>query len=675
MDANNFLSEFNVSEKPVYAKKSAPPPPEHSTPRTPELPKYQATFPNTSACSTPSPSLLDSSNENSSLMANTTGRDESPMETDAATQQGSTKNEKKTRGRSRAKKTLAKTHNNPPDVNLLLANLENKVGEAEKGRSENGAHLPPLPLEDPPAVLPPLPPQPATSPKRTQDAEKDQSATKKVDSNTQERKSARNKENKTKKEAKNRSAISSENAATDKQNDQGHSKNKTGKNGGTSQRTTGRQPAQGSDTFPSHNRQWTKTGQQESAHHKESGPMELDGNQQQQKKTSEQQQSAYNQRPGAATSTSASAICYDVTSHRFSPEDDKRIDLLLRKMRGDVEPSGGNNSDKQIVLHNFPTIYSNEVTGTPLDQAPGASSLYDMDDGRFLSVIDFATIELPDVAVYHTIPRRDAITFLVVHRPVGTRGKIRWEFPPVTFCQDFINEVINGLYTDPNAEAIQVASAYIRSGKWGKLQTIVLSSEHPQLLQDFRRNFASREYKDNVFDTFPRDVLTVKPDVSILLRASMKTFNTELIPKVLFSRNQSLLGGALRVLSTRFFGADEKSHKGESKEYWRSVDLKGDEQFLRCLRFIPESKPFYLGYDAVQIRGGLRPNDPDQLQYNAGSKRKWVPNTTTTSPLLVDPRTDPSSSSTSETSTPVNRGHAKRGRGGRGNRRGRFQRF
>ena len=195
------------------------------------------------------------------------------------------------------------------------------------------------------------------------------------------------------------------------------------------------------------------------------------------------------------------------------------------------------------------------------------------------------------------------------------------------------------------------------------------------MIADFRRQVVLWPYKDFSFDTFPRDAAVAKADVSILLRASMKTFETEIIPKVLFTRNKEVIAGSLRVLSTRFFSAQETSHKGESKEYWRSIDLKGSEQFMRCLRFIPESRPFLLGYDAVQIRGGLRPQDP---QTQVGNKRPWSDYTPTEGPLLVDPRgispqltpQQPTVPPHPSAYIPSDRG-AKRGRGSRGGRRGR----
>ena len=295
--------------------------------------------------------------------------------------------------------------------------------------------------------------------------------------------------------------------------------------------------------------------------------------------------------------------CLDVTSHRFLPDDDLRIAVMLRKMVGNQETAAGC-INTGITTHDFPTVFSSDVTGIPLQEAPGSAELYNMnDDARFVVIVDFATVERPETAVYHTVTRRESITFILVSRPETALGKKRWEVPTLTDCQDYINDTLSRLYNDDMLEA----KAYLRSGKWGAVQTIVLNSTDMEVLNGFRRQITLWPYRGRSYDTFPRDVVIAKPDISILLQSSMKTFQSEIIPKVLFKRNADIIAGALRVQSTRFHTAEETSHKGESKEYWRTIELKGDEQLMRCLRTIPENRPFLLGYDAVQIRGGLRP--------------------------------------------------------------------
>ena len=92
---------------------------------------------------------------------------------------------------------------------------------------------------------------------------------------------------------------------------------------------------------------------------------------------------------------------------------------------------------------------------------------------------------------------------------------------------------------------------------------------------------------------------------------------------------------------------------------------------MRCLRFLPESHPFLLGFDSVQIKGGLRPLD-DNLAIT-GTKRSWAEIEPARVPLLSDPRNIFPSNTQPDENAP--RGSGKRGRGARGARRGNRGRF
>ena len=725
----DFLMDFNLSDMPIYAKKSAPPPPpdeENETqsttattattpepnriplaPATPNLNQSTSTFPQ-SPCSTPSSSILNSSND--TTRTNPRGDDE-PMDedqppdissTDQQQQQqqqqqhqqqqhgGSQKENieapegktKRTRNRSRAKKTAAMQAKPPPDIPTLLANLEPTLQDVKKKKKpkysgtatqdqdnrepavvsgKGNADPPPLP----PSLPPPPPPPPPPSSSDTMSSSSDVPSTQSTFS--QGGKNATRGE-------KDKNSAPRTNPQT------------TG-----AQRTSARIPK--IKDFSSQNRQWfrddeapnppttsTPSSSSSSSSSASSTPnpkrhsttLTPSGatpstSVQGKDKSEGSQRSAYDIKPGGENKD----VCLDVTSHRFIPEDDKRIEIVLRKMIGDDDLDGGRKtSSADIIIHDFPTVSSYDVTGVPLDQAPGAALMFTADDTRFVSIAEFATVERPDVTAYHTITRRDNMTFILVYRPEKARGKRRWEIPALALCQDFINDLLSKMYEEDS----KAAAAYARSGRWGLMQTIVLHARDMEEIADFRRQLALTVYKGYCFDSYPRDVVIAKADISILLRSSMKTFKTEIIPKVLFQRNADCIAGTLRVMATRLFPADSVSHKGESKEHWRSIELKGNEQLLRCLRFIPESKPFLLGYDTVQIRGGLRPQDLPL----AGNKRPWSEFHFTGNALLTDPRKP--GPETANDFPPGNhqvseRGNFnKRGRPFRGRGRGRFPR-
>ena len=305
----------------------------------------------------------------------------------------------------------------------------------------------------------------------------------------------------------------------------------------------------------------------------------------------------------------------DITSAQFIPDNPSKVEIVLRAIHGE-QPSS--TPQDRAVLHTFPTVFSEAETGIPAEQAPGSRPVWDLN--KYVTVTDFKSTFPPDQAVSHVVPRRPSIPFLLLFRPMNSRG--RWEVPDFETAADFLNDVICNMY---NQEA-PFADTYDRTGKWGLMTTILLKSAEPQLMEDFRQHLTHSTYNAMDFDSFPRDVATVRPDLSILLRSNMKSFKIEVLPTILFRRNKDRLAGSLRVLSTKYFPTGEKSQKGESKETWRQIQLKGDDQVMRCLRFIPESSPFLLGVESVQIRGGLRPQEDlqqQQSQHSLRGKRTW----------------------------------------------------
>ena len=560
-----FLMDFDVVDPPVFARKSAPPPANEHLPTGHEHAG--------SAAASETTSSRGSQNENSSAEANVeqelprAAEDQEPMEQDSLQTSEAPAAAKKVRKRNRNKKSIPS--GTGPDIPSMLAGL--RPEEVAASATNAG---PPLPL------LPPTPPPPPPPADRT---------THGLPSMDVEAEVGKNK-------------------ATTGKKPRG-----AGKSGGA-QRTVGRIPKISNPVVETHNIQWLAKTQNDPTQ----GTAAASSSTTPVAKTT----SAYGGRQNNPKQNNS--VCLDISSYRFLPDDDRRVAIVLRKMRGDPEHQNVDlTSNNKQILHDLPTITSEEITGIPLSEAPGADSLCGVEGDRYVSVPDFASTEIPDSTVQHTVSRRDSLAFLIVARSTATRGKKTWDFPTIVQCQDFINEFISRIYEDADSTSYEWQTAYSRSGKWGKIGTILLNTCSMEGLHEFRRQLTLHPYRDMCFDCFPKDVLTAKPDVTILLRASMKTFKTEMIPKVLFARNQSSIAGTLRILATRFYTAEDISHKGETKEHWRSVELKGDEQFMRCLRTIPESKPFLLGFDPVQIRGGLRPQEYAG-PIHPGGKRSWT---------------------------------------------------
>ena len=434
------------------------------------------------------------------------------------------------------------------------------------------------------------------------------------------------------------------------------------------------------DPPPSHNRRWIAPGRNQppaaqetqgtsgsapsssligTAHaHPTLGAKQISGSSQ-----SSSASSPYNRRPGF--NPDGSKICYDISSYKFVPDDEKRIDILLKKIHGDHDYCDDSAGSK--IVHNLPTVFSSDVTGVPADQAPGAQAKWD--DARFITVPDFASAP-PEAAALHPITRRDTIPFVLLSREAGAKGA-RWGISASACCKDFINDSLCELF----GQDINCAEVYDRTGSWGLATLVYLRAQDANLMDQFRRHFAMWQYLGLDFDTYPKDVIVARPELHILLKDSMKTFKIEVLPKVLFSRNKDVLAGSIRILATRTFNSDEKSKKGEAKGNWRQIDIKGDDQILRCLRAFPESTPFLLGVDKVQIRGGLRPPEPTFSLTPARQKRVWEGLRQGEHPPLVASSSAASSSDSSgwpgRGSTPKRGRPDRRGRGGAGRGRGR----
>lgn len=358
--------------------------------------------------------------------------------------------------------------------------------------------------------------------------------------------------------------------------------------------------------------------------------------------------------------------------NRFTPADPPQVQLLLHKIlnSGSASPSSANPVlHPNKVSHSLPTISSDEITGVPLHLAPG--SAVDNSD-NFVSITEFATVDYGIPPVYQTVAKKSLMTFIVMCRGAESAS---WEIARLEDAQDFINDTISKMFEDE----VSCLSAFSRMKTWGLVGTICLQSSNMDALNNFRRCMASWLYKSMVFDSFPKDILSVKGGIFVLLKGSMRTFKMDLIPKVLFHRNNDLLAGKLRILATESFAVTDKSSKGESKQYWRNIELWADPQFHRCLQKIPESRLFFLRVDQVQIRGGLRP--PENVL--PSGKRSWDSTFPPPAPVTFPhpERSSSSSSSSSAAGAESTRGktnpYSQRARGNgrsRPSKRGRYPR-
>ena len=378
-------------------------------------------------------------------------------------------------------------------------------------------------------------------------------------------------------------------------------------------------------------------------------------------------QSGYSQRPEKDTEP-----CCDITSIRFTPSTPRTVQILLRKMLGEDPDISDQPSSAFLTPHNFDPVSSDEITNDPLHLAPGARENDDR-NSNFISVAEFASVATSTPTVFHSIPKKPILPFVLLSRPLGSYA--RWEIPPIELAHDFINDTICKMFSDD----VNGAQTFHRVRSWGLTSIVFLFSSDKDMMNNFRRCVAAWSYQEVEFDTYPKDVLTASAQLTILLKSSMKAFQAQMIPKILFHRNKETLAGVLRVVATRRFKPNERSSRGELKDNWRNIDLVGDAQFLRCLQALPESRPFLLGVEPVQMHGGLRPFEPSILDgkrpRDPSSSARSISSSSSSATLMPDPpSSDLAFSSDSSGHPQPSFDRPKRGRGAphaRASRRGR----
>ena len=155
-------------------------------------------------------------------------------------------------------------------------------------------------------------------------------------------------------------------------------------------------------------------------------------------------------------------VCMDITSFRFIPDDGRRVDMVLKKIVGDRigKVSDAFRDEEQEEIHTFPTVFSNEVTGVPLMEAPGAEST--VDNKQFITLAEFASKRAPLTQTFRSIPKKEVIPFVLIYKDEKkVMTEYRWENPDHQRSCDFINEVLCNMYEKDD----QCHYAYQRTGK------------------------------------------------------------------------------------------------------------------------------------------------------------------------------------------------------------------
>ena len=183
---------------------------------------------------------------------------------------------------------------------------------------------------------------------------------------------------------------------------------------------------------------------------------------------------------------------------------------------------------------------------------------------------------------------------------------------------DVFHDLVNRVEGEIVEENLKCESAYVWANVWGKVGLLGLSPKNPDLINEYR-GVLERQIKGNTrFTIFPKDALDKKGNISVLLRASFRSFKAEWLPKAIMRRTRQLKG-SLRLTHVKTYADSDVSRAGASKKGWRLALLQGCTRFLISLERFGQDHLFPVGSGQILIRGGSnRPKGKGKDQERPG---------------------------------------------------------
>ena len=241
------------------------------------------------------------------------------------------------------------------------------------------------------------------------------------------------------------------------------------------------------------------------------------------------------------------------------------------------------NGEYGFTKHNFPLVSADVMRGPdPLpNEIPG--------EKEFISVRELA---LPDRTTKRTVPA-GIVPFLLVEFKDE-----KWSAVPTSQWEIVTNKIeMKVLQTQPILKHVmRQARRWKGSGFFG------LSSLNLIFLEQWRDIIPTI---NPLYNTFPRDSLSMGDEVTIMLMDQYRSYNIECLPSSLLSRNDGL-EGHVRISYSKVYGPRDFTFHRQSKDGWCLVYLEGDSVFLQSLSQFSSDAKFEVGCSLVTIRGGIR---------------------------------------------------------------------
>ena len=237
-------------------------------------------------------------------------------------------------------------------------------------------------------------------------------------------------------------------------------------------------------------------------------------------------------------------------------------------------------------------------------------TMEDPQQTRVLEVGDLVSKDF-DIGLGGQVRVADVIPFIVLKFDPAVDKS--WSIPTPELFDELINRVA-GMCTEYN---IKCYRAYRWATLWGKVGLLGLSSKDLKDIQDYREVIEDQRSGQVKFTIFPKDALERRGNLSVLMRANLKSFDHKWLPKAILMRGR--LKGGLRLTHVKYYREDDRTRDGVSKCGWRLALLQGCPQFMEDLKRFDQDHRFPVGAGHVILRGG--PGRPKgTVERNRGSR-------------------------------------------------------
>ena len=291
--------------------------------------------------------------------------------------------------------------------------------------------------------------------------------------------------------------------------------------------------------------------------------------------------------PRVPRSTS-STTSYDISDNA------KEIATAVRHARhAVVDIVDGAVVETGLERHDFPTISRDMIRSSRL-QDQSVTGLEEEVEITIPEIVD--TVKNQVNVTFVTGP---VAKFILVARDTVTS---RWSVPSRLRFHDVVNQAESKIRRDK----LSCGSVLDWCSEWGGgggVGLLGLRVIHPRELHAFRTVITEVRIGGLWYNTYPKDFLAHKTEVSVLLRQELRCLDLQFLPHSLFEKN-SLLEGDIRVRYSRHRDerGDDPTVAPLLQDGGKVVILEVDEKFALSLQKYPNNYSFRLGSFNAKLR-------------------------------------------------------------------------